>query len=109
MKIQKIIKYGIVGGLIYCGYHSCNSLRQKMAEESVRMRNNAKMLLKQTAPEKYDSLIKLGIGNSTKSSDVQTWMEAEINVLNDLNRRMNENIAIYKLKSVAKDSIKVIK
>jgi hypothetical protein len=109
MKIQKIIKYGIIGGSFLYGYHACNQLEQKMAEDSIRTRDNAKMLLKQTAPEKYDSLIKLGIGNSTKAKDIQTWLETEVNVLDDLNSRMNENIAIHKLKLAAKDSIKVIK
>ena len=104
MRIQSLIKIGACAGIIAYGYNACQNFNKKAADDFVKARDNAKMLLKQSAPAKYDSLIKTGIGNSTKAADIDVWLRAETAVLDSLN-----NATIKKALAVAKDTVKAVK
>lgn len=99
MNVQKILRIGIFAGCIAYGCKACNDLSNKMSEDLIIARDNAKMLLKQSAPAKYDSLMKLGIGNSSKAADINKWIATENAVLDSLNSQSIYNKAVIGLKN----------
>ena len=109
MKIQNLLKIGIAAGLLAYGYSAFEKFQKQSANDLVKARENAKMILRQSAPEKYDSLVNLGIEFSRKAQDVKTWIDTETEVLESLNTQANYNKAIQNIKAAATDSIKVIK
>ena len=98
MNIQKILRIGIFAGCLAYGYKACNDINHQMSKDLITARENAKMLLKQQAPEKYDSLINLGIGNSSKPDDICKWIKTENSVLDSLNNQSIYNKAVIGLK-----------
>lgn len=110
MKIQKLMNIGVVVGVLaYCGYSSFEDFRRKSSNDLVKARENSKMILRQSAPEKYDSLMNLGIGFSRKAEDIKKWLDTEVEVLDSLNNQANYNKGLQNVKAAAKDSLKVIK
>lgn len=105
MRIQKILKIGIFAGLLAYGCKTCENLNRKMSEDLIGARDNAKMLLKQSAPAKYDSLINAGLGEVTKPDGINVWLKTELQVLDSLNNKANYNKAFINLK----DSVKHIR
>ena len=109
MKIQNLIKIGVVTGILAYGYSAYEKFQKQNSNDLVKVRENAKMILRESAPEKYDSLVNLGIEFSRKSKDIQTWIDTEAEVLESLNMQSNYNKGIQNIKAAAKDSLKVIK
>ena len=108
MRIQSLIKIGVCAGLIAYGYNACQDFNKKNEQDFIRARDNAKMFLKRSAPAKYDSLMNLGIGNSTKAADINTWLKTEVGVLDSLNQA-TINKAILNMKNTEKGTIKAVK
>lgn len=103
MKIQKVLRLGIIFGLAAYGIKACDDLDKKMSDDLAKAKDNAKIFIKQHSPQKFDSLSNL------KNQDVQVWLDAENQILDSLNSNSIYNRALLNLKSTAKDSLKAIK
>lgn len=109
MRIQKIIKIGIFAGLLAYGCKACESLNRKLSEDLIGARENAKVFLKQSAPNKYDSLMNAGLGEVTKPDGIKAWLDTENQVLDSLNNTSIYNKALLNMQNAAKDTLKRIK
>ena len=103
MRIQKILNLGIACGIVAFAVKGCQKLEDKMSNDLVKAKENAKMFVKYHSPQKFDSISNL------KNQDVQVWLDAENQILDSLNNNSIYNKAMLNLKSAAKDSLKVIK
>lgn len=103
MKIQSILKCGIVAGFMAYGIKACEDIDNHMSEGLVSAKENSKTFIKFYSPQKFDSLSNL------KNADAKVWFDAENQILDSLNRNCIYNKALLNLKSAAKDTAKIIK
>ncbi len=101
MKIQNMLKIGIVAGVVAYGCRTCEKFLGNTSADLVKARENSKMFVKQMCPQKYDSLMNAGLANDTK-----VWFDTENAILDSLNNQSNYNKAFVK---TAKDTLKHIK